>query len=312
MRKILSHTTFAFMALSVLFTACNSEETIRVESILLSTPPLLHVGTASNLSATIRPHTATNRTISWTSSDTTVATVVESATNPLVARVTARDLGEATITVTTQDGNHTATSVIAVTMPAVVQWCNGNLPGWGASLGVVSFATNQEWTVGNQIWSDAVTATACNKTTFDGGVANNPNAAQNADCRSNADFPGDLFSWCAVVRFGDRLCPYPWRVPIQQDFIDLDIALGGTGRDRNNDIQFLNDNYMNPTVWGGAFSGLTTNTQLLHQGNYALYWVHSHAGPYTFALRASSGLISPRNTNNRAAGLALRCVRDDN
>ena len=312
MRKILFNTASAIIALSIVFTACNSEETVRIESVSLSPAALLHVDSVLDLSATIRPSFATNRTVVWTSSDNTVAIVTESATNPLVGRVTAKELGETRITVTTQDGNHTATSTVTVTMPAIVQWCNGNLPGWGTSLGTVGFATSQEWTVGNQIWSDAVTATACDKTSFDGGVADNLNAAQNADCRSNPGFPGDLFSWCAVVRFGNRLCPYPWRVPTQQDFIDLDIALGGTGRGRNNDIQFLNDNYMNPAVWGGAFSGLTTNTQLLHQGNYALYWAHHSTGLHSLALRASSGLISPRNTNHRAAGLALRCVRDNN
>jgi len=49
------------------------------------------------------------------------------------------------------------------------------------------------------------------------------------DCRSNPGQKGDLFSWRAVSELKDVLCPYPWRVPTVQDFIDLDIALGGTG-----------------------------------------------------------------------------------
>jgi len=111
-------------------------------------------------------------------------------------------------------------------------YCSDITPGWGRSLGVVSFYTDNEWTVeGNgvfQIWSDAVTATDCQKETFSFGDDQNIILGHHfylADCRSNPGFPGDLFSWCAVVHFADVLCPYPWRVPTQQDFSDLNTVL---------------------------------------------------------------------------------------
>ncbi len=40
--------------------------------------------------------------------------------------------------------------------PILPSGCNTAMPEWGGSLGTVSFATNQEWIVGNKIWSDAV------------------------------------------------------------------------------------------------------------------------------------------------------------
>jgi len=67
----------------------------------------LNVGEIDNLMATILPNDATNRELVWTSSDETVATV-ENGTVVAVAR------GEATITVTTKDGNKTDTCKIIV------------------------------------------------------------------------------------------------------------------------------------------------------------------------------------------------------
>jgi len=68
----------------------------------------LEVGNSGQLSANISPSNATNQTVSWSSSNTTVASV---NANGLV---TANGEGTATITVTTQDGNKTATSAVTV------------------------------------------------------------------------------------------------------------------------------------------------------------------------------------------------------
>lgn len=67
------------------------------------------VGATQQLTATVAPSNATNKAVSWTSSNTSVATVSSSG---LVTGVAA---GTATITVTTQDGNKTATASITVT-----------------------------------------------------------------------------------------------------------------------------------------------------------------------------------------------------
>jgi len=300
MRKILFNTASAIIALSIVFTACNSEETVRIESVSLSPAALLHVDSVLDLSATIRPSFATNRAVVWTSSDNAVAIVTESATNPLVGRVTAKELGETTITVTTQDGNHTAVSIVTVTMPAVGSGCNGNLPGWGVSLGIVSFATDQTWTVGNQTWSDAVTVTNCDKVNFYGGSSSN----FNADCRSNPGFPGDLFSWCAVIRFQAELCPAPWRVPTIQDFRSLDIAFGGNGNNRtdlNAIIRYVSD-------WGLPFSGGSfPDGTLALQGTNTIYWTQTVA----WVINAN-GSIGTSGGTHAYFGSALRCVRDNN
>ena len=68
----------------------------------------LNPGKGGTLTATITPDNATNQNVTWKSSDTKVATV----DNGLVTAVAE---GTATITVTTEDGNKTATCTVIVT-----------------------------------------------------------------------------------------------------------------------------------------------------------------------------------------------------
>jgi uncharacterized protein (TIGR02145 family) len=314
MKKIL--TLLALVALAIATVSCKEKDkTIYVENVVLDkTNALLYVGNILTLSASIFPYNVTNKAMSWSSSDIAVATVDSNI-------VTAIWLGETTITVTTQDGNKTATCDVIVTMPAIGARCNGNLPGWGASLGTVSFVSDGTWVVSNGIivqeWSDAVTATNCNKEIFSGRSM--VSMSFNADCRSNPGQKGDLFSWCAVARFKDILCPAPWRVPTKEDFINLDIALGGTGENRIGDTNFL-FKYIDRN-WGGSYSGACLNTgELSAQNLYALYWSQTVAEEndrcaHRIELGGNNNKIwlttpSASNLINLHIGLALRCVRD--
>jgi len=199
------------------------------------------------------------------------------------------------------------------------QHCNMPTPGWGNSLGSVTRGT-QEWAIsGNgitQIWSDAVTASACQKTTFDGGYTEYGDDGSliasnfNADCRSNPDYPGDLFSWCAVARFQDQLCPAPWRVPTMQDFIDLDIALGGNGQDRFATPRFVTGNYI--TRLGGAFGGAcSSDGTLWGQGSWGYYWSQSEieATLGRYLNFGTDGTIVLQHWDYKNYGFTLRCVR---
>ncbi|MCL2412594.1 MAG: hypothetical protein FWC98_00465 [Bacteroidales bacterium] len=200
--------------------------------------------------------------------------------------------------------------------------CNRRSPGWGYSLGQISFASNRTNAIsGNgvtQIWSDAVTATACQKTSFYGGFTDSDHFS--ADCRSNPNSPGDLFSWCAVVRFAEQLCPYPWQVPTMQDFIDLDIALGGTGDDRErNNIWEVIDNYLGH--WGGAFGGMSVSwwtDSILGENSWGNYWSVPLSQPEMSTFRnpighalifGRPGFVRPQGIGWKPQGFTLRCVR---
>ncbi len=81
---------------------------VSVTGVTLSrTEMSLTVGDTATLTATVAPANATNKTVTWASSDEAVATVEN-------GKVTAVAVGTATITVTTVDGSKTAACTITV------------------------------------------------------------------------------------------------------------------------------------------------------------------------------------------------------
>ena len=86
------------------------KKTVPVTGVTLNPTSLsLFTGESETLTATVEPGNATNQNVTWSTSDNTVATVDENGT------VTAVGAGEATITVTTEDGTFTATCKVTVT-----------------------------------------------------------------------------------------------------------------------------------------------------------------------------------------------------
>ena len=82
--------------------------TVPVTGVTLNkTSTSLYVGETAQLTATVLPDNATNKNVTWSTSDPSVATV-ENGT------VTAVGRGTATITVTTEDGTKTATCTVTV------------------------------------------------------------------------------------------------------------------------------------------------------------------------------------------------------
>lgn len=121
---------------------------VGVESVTLnSSAESIVVGKTKQLTATVAPANATDKTVSWKSSDDKIATV--SATG----LVTAVKAGSATITVTTTDGGKTATCAITVTAAPV------------AVTGVTLDATTAKLTVGatKQLTATVAPADATNK-----------------------------------------------------------------------------------------------------------------------------------------------------
>lgn len=98
-------------------TPAPATQPIKVESTVVAvtgvtldkTSADMKVGEQLTLVATVAPDDATNKSVAWTSSDAEVAAVSADGT------VSALKAGTATITVTTQDGEKTATCAVAVT-----------------------------------------------------------------------------------------------------------------------------------------------------------------------------------------------------
>ncbi|MBO7195084.1 MAG: Ig-like domain-containing protein, partial [Alistipes sp.] len=107
--------TFAIVAL--LFAACGGDDgvstTVPVSGIKLDKSSLsLEIGEKATLTATIAPSDATNKSITWSSANSSIATV----NNGVVSGVAA---GETTITAKTNDGGFTASATVKVTPEAV-------------------------------------------------------------------------------------------------------------------------------------------------------------------------------------------------
>ena len=156
--------------------------------------------------------------------------------------------------------------------------CNSNEPGFGWDLGVINRGGERTISRGRmtQIWSDPVTASNCRKRTFDGGSP----ADYSADCRSNpAGFRGDFFSWCAVMRFAEVLCPAPWRVPTARDFANLSRALCDNHEGTYHILPWLREKCHGEFLqtWGGFHHGFSDPTGNVHrQGRLVYYWEYLH------------------------------------
>lgn len=85
-----------------------------VTGVSLPTEATLNVGQTLTLTPTISPADATDKSVTWTTSNASVATVDANGV------VTAQDIGTTTITVTTTDGAKTATCTITVDGPIIM------------------------------------------------------------------------------------------------------------------------------------------------------------------------------------------------
>jgi hypothetical protein len=178
--------------------------------------------------------------------------------------------------------------------------------------------TDKIWIVGEgetlQLWSDAILLPRCDKEDFDGGdpYANNPFA----DCRSSEGGEVSLFSGPFVIENAAEICPEGWRVPTLQEFMMLDINLGGTGAREQyfgseNDKNKPLERYNGPE-WGGEMygiyhliSGFVYRTDGFYRGIY-------EAGQPDVVLNYYDiwvGIDSWGDTKSETWGLPVRCIR---
>ena len=87
----------------------NLQPDIALESISLPKTEKVELGKTLTLTPTFNPTNATNKIVTWTSSDESVATVDNAG------KITPKKVGSTIITVTSQDGNKKATCTVTVT-----------------------------------------------------------------------------------------------------------------------------------------------------------------------------------------------------
>lgn len=110
----------------------------------------LLIGETVQLTATVEPNEADNKNITWSSGNEAVATVEDGL-------VTAISVGEAIVTVTTEDGSFTATCAITVLKDPVVY--------------VAGFEMDENWIAHAMLWTDGVGQKLSNKESEANAVA---------------------------------------------------------------------------------------------------------------------------------------------
>ncbi len=279
---------------------CYSAYTANVTGVINSYPSVSVTGSSS---------VSVNNTITLTGSPTGGSWSTSNSSRATVSGgiVTGKSAGAATITYTVTKNGCPANAAKAITIlnAVPVSGCNNS----NYTLGTIGFASTKTWTVGTQTWSDAVTATYCQKTTYN--AANS--SPYNSDCRTNPSYSGDLFSWCMVAAYTAQLCPSPWRVPTSSDFVTLDIALGGSGNSRSDDVATI-AKYLNASIWGGSwFGGCLYNGALDGQGTWLDMWSstsYNSSLSYRLGMTTSYYQIIPAGATTRDYGLPLRCVKN--
>jgi hypothetical protein len=114
-RILLTRTATALLIAITALAGCKKNPP-RVNSVALDQTTLeLTEGQSATLAATISPADVENKAVLWASSDDAIATVDPNG------KVTAAKAGEATITVTTDDGGKTASCKVTVKAPAVAE-----------------------------------------------------------------------------------------------------------------------------------------------------------------------------------------------
>ncbi|MDR1680331.1 MAG: hypothetical protein LBS12_00895 [Prevotellaceae bacterium] len=170
------------------------------------------------------------------------------------------------------------------------------------TLGTVGFVSDVLDTVNGVILSAPVTASYCNKTSYNGG--SNVDGPFNADCRKGDDDAcGHYFSWCMVKHYADVLCPSPWRVPTHADFCKIAT---------NSADSCVNTTEQHAGINGWLTCGHVSFTSISGEGTSGYYY-SSDAYSATLAYFATvyNTFFNPPNGHSKRYATTLRCVRRD-
>lgn len=253
---------------------------------------LTEVGQTETLVAIVKPDDADDVVVQWSSDYPRIAAVDKNGT------VTAILPGRAVITASVE-GLEPVTCEVLVKMTL--------------SLGETNFLTTRTWTIGDQVWSDAVMAEGCRKDYFDSYEQANGKEIFYADCRENGEF-GDLFSWPAVDMYRNELCPDEWSVASALDFLNLDHTLNGTAGNDTSRYEDKTSVARFAAAWGASFGGFCDYYGRADQETHAHYWTYDDeqndpTGAYAMLL-STSGTVRPWIKQKKHWGMQVRCVKD--
>ena len=169
-----------------------SEAYVPVESVELDIGEIsLAIGQEKILTATVLPTNATDKSVTWSSDDESVATVSEGI-------VYAVDEGTAIITVTTVDGDFEATCSVSVTQPVAVEEITLNKESIFVQIGKMSTLTAtvlpEDATDKSITWTSSDTSVAI---VASNGVVSGMGEGETT-VRATSNFDPDIYAECIV------------------------------------------------------------------------------------------------------------------
>ena len=273
------------VAMLLLIVTVSCKKDVNVTGVVLDKTELtLNIGETATLTATVQPDNATNKAVSWKSSNITAADVLQGV-------VTAKEAGTATITVTTEDGNYTATCAVTIKPEWVmingIKWATRNVDRPG------TFAAKPEDAGMFYQWNKKV-----------GWSATDPLINSNGGTTWD-NTPADGNTWAKV----NDPCPTGWRVPIHEEQVSLANAnsewatLNGiTGR------MFGSGN--NTLFLPAAGYRYNSDGTRYYAGTNGYYWSSTANSSNGYNLYFNSSNVNPSSNHSRSDGFSVRCIAE--
>ena len=281
---------------------------VAVSSVTLNKATLsLTKGQSETLTATVAPDDATDKTVTWSSSDATIATVEN-------GKVTAMKIGEATITVTTQDGNKTATCSVtvkyAVPQPVdlglSVNWASFNVGATKAEEFGDYFAWGETSPKNDYWWT---TYELCNGSSSTLTKYNNDSNFGTVDNKTefkDYDYEEDA----ARQAFGAK-----WRMPTAAEWAELQEKCTWTWTNNYNGTG-IEGTIITASNGNSIFlpaAGCRIGTNINDVSSYGFYWsssLRTYNPLNAWSVYFSSGDVGVASGHRRCDGISVRPVSD--
>ncbi|MDR2087382.1 MAG: fibrobacter succinogenes major paralogous domain-containing protein [Dysgonamonadaceae bacterium] len=124
-----------------------------------------------------------------------------------------------------------------------------------------------------------------------------------SDATNDTDNYGSWFTWCMVTTHADILCPAPWRVPSQDDFVNYS---GG-----GNNSAITGGTHESPGVDGWLF-GSFANIGSVYDEMRGYYWSSTESSissNYGMNANVDNSRFNSLGGSPRNYGNSLRCVK---
>ena len=290
-----------------------SSDIISVTGVSLSeNTASLTIGESLTLTATVAPANASDKTVVWTSSDESIATVANGVVTPVA-------VGAATITVKTVDGDYTQNCELTIADAAVATTMTDSRDNKEYKITTIG---NQVWMAENLAYLPAVSSAAefAADASHYGVYGYEGNDVDAAKAEDNYATHGVIYNGYVVVN--EDVCPSGWHVPTDDEWKELEMAVGISA----DDIGDLGVNYgaesiakLLSTSWGGGTddfgfnvlqSGRLYNNTFSALDVKAFLWSKTLEDETNLIYRIMTSNGIKRNKKTFSNGYSIRCVKD--